>query len=238
LLKEVYTGVNFLFAFHICGTKNQINMKQKFLLSFVLSCMFIVSTRAQISKGATWLGGQLGYSQSSDKSGSITNNKQTGFTISPAVGTAVKDNLIVGIAANYLHYKIKSDQGSSRKDDTYGGGLFIRKYIPVVSRLYIFGDARAYFNRVKSEDISGGGYSTKIKGVDVGIAVTPGVSYAVTKSIQIETGLNSLFNTRYSTRKQNQGFTENKNKTFTTGLFLDNTSQVFIGFRFLINKKA
>jgi opacity protein-like surface antigen len=212
-------------------------MKQKFLLSLVLVCTFIVSTRAQISKGAIWLGGQAGYSQSSDKSGSITNQKQTGFTISPAVGKAVKDNLIVGIAANYLHYKTKSDQGSSRKDDTYGGGLFVRKYIPVVSRLYIFGDARAYFNRVKSEDKSGG-YTTKIKGVDVGIAVTPGVSYAVTKSIQIETGLNSLFNTRYSTRKQNQGFTENKNNTFTTGLFLDNTSQVFIGFRFLINKKA
>jgi opacity protein-like surface antigen len=212
-------------------------MKQKFLLSLVFVCMFIVSTRAQISKGAIWLGGQAGYSQSSDKSGSITNQKQTGFTISPAVGKAVKDNLIVGIAANYVHYKTKSGQGSSRKDNTYGGGLFIRKYIPVVSRLYIFGDARAYFNRVKSEDESGG-YTSKIKGVDVGIAVTPGVSYAVTKSIQIETGLNSLFNTRYSTRKQNQGFTENKNKTFTTGLFLDNTSQVFIGFRFLINKKA
>jgi hypothetical protein len=212
-------------------------MKQKFLLSLLFVCSLVITTQAQINKGATWLGGQVGYSQSSDKNGAVTNSKQTSFTISPAVGTAIKDNLIVGITANYLHYKSESYPGYKKKDNIYGGGVFIRKYIPVVNRLYIFGDARAYFNSVKSED-NPGGNNTKTKGVDVGLAVTPGVSYAVTKSIQIETGLNSLFNTRYSTRKQKQGFTENKTNTFTTGLFLDNTSQLFIGFRFLINKKA
>lgn len=211
-------------------------MKQRFLLSLLFICTLAVTTQAQINKGATWLGGQIGYSQSSDKNGAVTNSKQSSFTISPAVGIAVKDNLIVGIVANYAHSKTESYPNSSRKDNTYGGGVFVRKYIPVVNRFYIFGDARAYFSSVKTEDKSSN--NTTTKGYDVGLSVTPGVSFAVTKSIQIETGFNSLFNTRYSNRKQKQAFTETKSTSFNTGLSLDNQSQLFIGFRFLINKKA
>jgi hypothetical protein len=84
-------------------------MKQRFLLSLLFVCSLVVTTRAQINKGATWLGGQAGYSQSSDKGvSSAVTNKQTSFNISPAIGTAVKDNLIVGIFATYQNYRSKS----------------------------------------------------------------------------------------------------------------------------------
>jgi hypothetical protein len=212
-------------------------MKQRFLLSLLFVCSLVVSTRAQINKGAIWLGGQAGYSQSTNKTGSITTGKVTSFNFSPAVGTAVKENLIVGVFVNYSTYKNKSNITTIKKEETIGGGLFIRKYIPVVNRVYLFGDARAFFNSYKSTD-NYGSPEDKVKGWDAGISATPGVSFAITNKIQIETGLNTLFSTRYQKRNHKAGFTETDESSFNTGLFLDNSSQVFIGLRFLINKKA
>src|SRR5688572_17217982 len=138
--------VHFLFCFSYLRHQKPKYMKQRFLLSLLFVCSLVVTTRAQINKDAIWLGGHAGYSQSSDKglSSSVT-NKQTSFNISPAVGTAVKDNLIVGIFATYQNYKSKSGSITNKKENAYGGGLFVRKYIPIVNRLYVFGDARAYF---------------------------------------------------------------------------------------------
>lgn len=207
-------------------------MKQRFLLSLLFVCSLAVTTNAQINKGATWLGGQVSFGHSSTENAGLK-NKQTSFYIGPAAGKAVKDNLIVGVLANYQHSKSKNGSETTVKSTIYGGGLFIRKYIPVVNRFYIFGDARAYFN-VTSEKTS----DIKIKGWDAGISATPGLSYGVTKNIQLETGLNSLFRIAYQKRNQEQGYTEYKNNAFNAGISLDNTSPIYLGFRFLINKKA
>jgi hypothetical protein len=213
-------------------------MKQRFLLSFLFVCSLAVTTQAQINKGATWLGGQAGYSQSSEEGvSSNTKNKQSSFNISPAVGTAVKDNLIVGISASYVHSKSKSGSTVMTKYNSYGGGVFIRKYIPVVSRLYIFGDAKVSFNAFRTdENISTN--PNKIKGWNVGISATPGLSYAITNKIHIETGVNSLFSTTYEKKNQKQGSSEANSSSFNSGVFLNNNSPLFIGFRFLLNKKA
>ncbi|MCS3799761.1 outer membrane beta-barrel protein [Niastella sp. OAS944] len=216
-------------------------MKQRFLLSLLFVCTLAVTSQAQINKGATWLGGQVGYSQTNSESETTSKTKQTGFNFSPAVGTAVKENLILGVFVNYSTNKTKISSTNTsittKKEELVGGGLFIRNYIPVVNRLYLFGDARVFYNSYKYTDKSNSP-ETKIKGFDAGISATPGLAFAVTDKIQIETGLNNLFSTRYQKRTQTQGISEIENKTFNTGLFLDNSSQVFIGFRFLINKKA
>lgn len=216
-------------------------MKQRFLLSVLFVCSLAVTTQAQINKGAAWLGGQIGYSQTQNETGPTSKSKQTSFNFSPAVGTAVKENLILGVFVNYATSKTKATSINTtttvKKEETVGGGIFIRKYIPVVNRLYLFGDARAFYNSYKSTD-KANSPETKIKGFDAGISATPGLAFAVTDKIQIETGLNNLFSTRYQKRTQTQGINEFENKSFNTGLFLDNSAQVFIGFRFLINKKA
>lgn len=212
-------------------------MKQRFLLSLLFVCSLAVTTQAQIRKGATWLGGQAGYSHTSEEAGpSSSKNTQSNFSISPAVGKAVKDNLIVGISASYAHGKSKSGAAVMSKYNSYGGGVFVRKYIPVIDRLYIYGDASAFFSTSRTNQE----YSTtdRIKTLNVGIGITPGLSYAVTNNLQIETGVSSLFSTMYEKRTQKQGGSEAKYDSFHTGVFLDNKSQLYIGFRFLLNKKA
>jgi hypothetical protein len=198
----------------------------------------VVTTRAQINKGATWLGGQLGYSQSSNKlAASPTKNKSWGFTFNPAIGKAIKDNLVVGASANYQYSRGKSGSTTTSKFSAYGGGVFIRKYIPVVSQLYLFGDARVYANRSIEKTYSSGAEG-KNKLWDIGISATPGLAYAVTKSIQIETGISSLFSVRYQKRDSNQNYIDGKSNAFNAGVLLDSQNPIYIGFRFLINKKA
>jgi hypothetical protein len=213
-------------------------MKQRILLSLLFVCSLVVSTRAQINKGAIWLGGQASYNQSSEKSlGSPTTNKTTGFSINPAIGKAVKDNLVVGISAGYWHSKNKTGSTTNSNYNSYGAGVFIRKYIPVISNLYLFGDARVNVSRGIEKGYSTSGNS-KNKYWNIAISATPGIAYAVTKNIQIETGVNSLFATVYQRRDSKQGTSEGKSSSFNSGILLDNNTPIYIGFRFLLNKKA
>lgn len=209
-------------------------MKQRFLLSLLFVCSLAVTTHAQINKGATWLGGIVAYGQSTSKSFGTT-YKTNSFVVGPSIGKAVKDNLVVGILASYQHSKSPDNTGTTSKTTLFGGGVFVRKYVPIVNQLYLFSDARAYYSNYNAKvNVN----ASKTKGFDVGITVTPGVSYGITKSIQIETGLNALFSTAYQKRTRKEGFSEYKTNNFNTGLSLDNSSALYIGFRFLLKKNA
>ena len=213
-------------------------MKQRFLLSLLFVCSLVVSTRAQINKDAIWLGGQLAYNQSSEKAlGSSTTNKTTGFYINPAIGKAVKENLVVGISVSYSHSKNKTGSTTNSTFNSYGGGVFIRKYVPVISNLYLFGDARVNVSRGIEKGYASSG-NLKNKYWDIAISATPGIAYAVTKNIQIESGVNSLFSAVYQSRDTKQGLSEGKSSSFNSGILLNNNTPIYIGFRFLLNKKA
>lgn len=213
-------------------------MKQRILLSLFFVCSLVASTRAQINKDAIWLGGQASFNQSSEKSlGSSTTNKTTGFSINPAIGKAIKENLVVGISAGYSHSKNKTGSATNSTFNSYGAGVFIRKYIPVISNLYLFGDARLFVNRGIEKGYPAAGL-IKNKYWNIAISATPGIAYAVTKNIQIESGVNSLFSAVYQKRDSKQGLNEGKSSSFNSGILLDNGTPIYIGFRFLLNKKA
>src|SRR4051812_42541372 len=124
-------------------------MKQRFLLALVFVCAFMVTTRAQISKGAIWVGGSFGYNHQGN--GPDTSYTKTNYlNIAPAVGLVVKDNLVVGISLLYGHGKTNtSNSGSGTKSNDYGAGIFVRQYLPIVSRLYFFGQASANYTSSK-----------------------------------------------------------------------------------------
>jgi len=220
-------------------------MKQRFLLSILFVCSFMMTTRAQISKGAIWLGGNIGYNKS--KMGSDTPYLQTSnLNISPAVGIVVKENLVVGIGL--LYRRGKSEHNGNQlesKGNTYGVNIFVRKYIPVVNRLYIFGEAGAGYSTSKGHETWLNYYTNPAtqtkstsKGWSTGLNVTPGLSFAVTKKFHLETSLNSLLGVSYSKSettpdKPNTG-NPSKNENFTAGLFTDGKVQFNIGCRFLL----
>jgi hypothetical protein len=220
-------------------------MKQKVLLSLFFLCTFIVTTRAQqISKGSVWLGGNIGFNQNKTDYDNNPDYKNQSFSISPTIGKAVQDNLIVGINITYQKTKTTNIGGAVNESNEkyYGGGVFVRRYVPVISRLYVFGDVNVWARRYRSDGIpyAGATIKTQTKGGESGVSLTPGISVGINKKLQLETGFNSLFSTYYSKRKttsSTNGYNYT-NETFGAGFNLENKSTFYIGFRLLINNKA
>ena len=95
-------------------------MKQKILLALVLICTCIASVNAQIKKGSIWLGGSLGYGiTENDVSGTAPDAKSRTVSILPAVGLAVKDNLIVGVGLSYTN-KRTENYGITKLEKEFG----------------------------------------------------------------------------------------------------------------------
>jgi hypothetical protein len=209
-------------------------------------CTIIVTPRAQqISKGSVWLGGGISYNQNStDYPDATPDYKFHVWGISPAIGMAVQDNLVVGVKIIYQKSKTTNTGGylGEINEKYYGTGVFIRKYVPVISRVYVFGELNSYAKRYRLDGPPFTGSTAKIKttGVISGVSLTPGVSVGINKKLQLETGFNSLFSTYYSKLKTTSSTTgyNYTNKTFNAGFNLENQSMFYIGFRLLISSKA
>src|SRR5215213_1376453 len=117
---------------------------KKSILLLSLSFYFFSSVNAQITKGSIFLGGDIGASTQKSESMSVL-NKQSGFSISPVVGKAIRENLVFGIELSYAFSKTQyTDQ--EQKINSYGSGIFLRKYKPIgKSGFYIFLHGRAAY---------------------------------------------------------------------------------------------
>jgi hypothetical protein len=206
----------------------------------------MVKTRAQISKGAIWLGGSIGYSTSKGNYQTVPDLKTNNLNINPAIGKVVKDNLVVGI--NFIYNRSNTENSGytvENKGRNYGGGIFVRRYIPVASRLYLFGDASASFQTTNEKSVTNDYNSpaiikTTTKGSISSLGVSPGVSFAINRKIHIESSLNNLFIISYNESNTTSDVIENAKKTSNTsaGLFADGKTQLNIGIRILLNNKG
>lgn len=223
-------------------------MKQRFLLSLLFVCAFIITTQAQIKKGGIWLGGSIGYNEQKTEYEGTSGTKNRTIGISPAIGKVVKENLVVGINLNYYNTKTENNGGSTiveQKGKTYGGGLFVRQYVPVIKQLYVFGQGNVGFSSLKLNETQRDYYGTptkyKTKGWNSSLTITPGVSVAITKNLQLESGFNNLFHISYAKNKRSldaPSAAKTTSSSFSAGLSLENQSAFYLGFRWLINSKG
>lgn len=216
-------------------------MKNIITLFLIATLGFCFTSRAQIKKGSIFLGGDIGGSSQKTKSSGITTNTQSSLTLSPVIGIAVKDDLVVGGDAGYVFFSNKPGLSYSEfKQKDYSLGVFVRKYKPLgKSNFFIFlqarlgGDYNSIEQNLPSErDIT--------KGFSIGINAYPGISYAISKRLYLETGFNNLVSLDYSFQKEEQsGGVVNvaKTKGFGISSSLNNASYLYIGFRLFLNKK-
>jgi len=222
-------------------------MLQKSLLMIVFAFSLFTTAHAQINKGGIWLGGSIAYNeQKTDYPGPSSDYKNRTLGVSPAIGKVVKDNLVVGISLSYYNNKMENNSSSTTqsKGKSYGGGVFIRQYVPVINRLYIFGQGNAGFSttKINQTDRDYNGYTTKYKttGWSSALSITPGIAVSINKNLQLESGFNNLFYVSYSKDKKRAEVpnTTTKNSLFSAGLSLENQSTFYLGFRWLINAKG
>ncbi|MCS3799760.1 hypothetical protein GGD38_005136 [Chitinophagaceae bacterium OAS944] len=225
-------------------------MKLKLLFSVVFVCTLLTTSYAQINKGSTWIGSNFSYGKIKGKLyPSLPEEELKRTSITPSVGMAIKENLVLGVFAAYVNdYRENDDYLLENKSRSYGGGVFVRRYMPVYKQLYIFGEGRLSFNHTKASGKydwgTSGNYSYESKGWATSVALTPGIAYGITQNIQLEAGLASLFNISYERAKAfnsgtNAGNPGNsKAKSFNANVNLDKLSSFTLGVRFLLNKKA
>jgi len=209
---------------------------KKILLSLLL-LFTITLTHAQIKKGAHFLGGSLGiYSEKTFRdtaSDLITNN----FSFTPAYGRAIKDNLIFGgdlIIQTGQYESIYNNE--DRK--SYGAGIFLRKYMELGKKFYLFAEGRlgGYYEKTYavSPYFSEGNY--KREGFTIQAGLYPGVAFAVTNKFHIETGFNNLLYAQYSmtTTDYTGSIYNSQTNRFMIGSSLSGFNGFVVGFRFIL----
>ncbi len=139
-------------------------MRKLLLVSLLISATFFAS--AQITKGSTYIGGSVGVS--SYKREELTATTQEGtrnyFSFNPAVGKAVKENLIAGIDLSYSRSNDKNYYNitDTTEAESIGGGIFVRRYLSIVKRFYFFTQLGVGFGITKIDNRynNGSSYTT------------------------------------------------------------------------------
>ena len=209
-------------------------MKKILLLSFVCFCIVSIAN-SQINKGSILLGGGFNFLNNKETIGNPNQKENsTGFT--PAIGVAIKQNLLIGIQFIYAYSKNTITSSPDYKNNVYGAEIFLRKYLVLGKSFYLFGQTDLYYRHSKYtyDYIT---YATEQKDQSIGIGFYPGISYAVTKRFHLEIGLANLVSFEYSNHKYvNAGVTtENRHGEFFN-VAASSLSNLTIGFRFFLAK--
>jgi hypothetical protein len=202
----------------------------------LLITFFTISTwsaSAQIKKGSILLGGSLQvYTQKSEP----LDTRYTQFGIRPAVGKAIKDNLIAGFDLGFTSNATRNPDSSSIKinEKAYGAGFFLRKYATLGKNFYLFGQGRlgaGYYRNKYSPSVYP---SNRAEGFTIDLNFYPGVAYSVTNKIQLEAGLPSFLSLTYDRFKQHNNY---KGSSFNASTSLSNAGDFSVGVRVLLNRQ-
>lgn len=173
-------------------------------------------SNAQITKGTTYLSGQVEYRH--NESNEFNNlRKDDVFKILPTAGYFIDTNLAVGLGVGYksavTKYKV-GDVGVSNileikdTDNAFVVAPFIRKYWTLSEKLYIFGQLQVplEFGQSKIEATSSGNGgdpilyyfgSQKNNYTHIGVNIKPGLDYFLNKNWSIEATLGEFGYNRY-----------------------------------------
>lgn len=213
-------------------------MRKLYFLA-VICLLAITITHAQIRKGSTFLGGDISASTQKSQTGTDPVLRQSGFTISPVFGKAIKDNLVLGGDLSYGHSKY-DNVGSEQKINVYGAGIFLRKYKPLGSSgFFIFLQGRAGYRYLESTIDTWTTAYDQVKNHTINISAYPGLSYAISRKLHLETGFNNVVSVNYFTEKREIAggtVTTVKNSGFSISSSLNNISNLYLGFRVLLGK--
>lgn len=218
---------------------------KKMTLSGLAIILFASITHAQISKGAIYLGGNIGASTvKQNVDNSATGGKRHTVYINPAAGIAIKNNLIAGVDLSYTNSQSKNYLNyQDYENHTYGGGVFLRKYMAIVNRFYFFAESGLHYsqNKYRSLATPSSSYFSEANQKTIAATLYPGLALHIFKSFYMETSFPDLLELGYSqaTNKSNPygSAITAKDKSFFFDAGLLSTINLNIGLRFIIPKK-
>lgn len=184
----------------------------KKILTIATIVLFGLSVKAQDAsqglKGAWFATSQFGYQQT--KSG---DTKGTNLTVLPIVGTFITPSIAVGAGLGYINIKSETDAKTAANTDLFVIQPLARKYWNVAGSLYFFG-------QLALPVITGKEKESNLKVNQVGLSVSGGFDYFVTKNFSVEFSYD-LANFTSTTLKP-----ENGEKTTVTNFGLAHVANV------------
>ncbi|MCD0472000.1 porin family protein [Flavobacterium sp. JAS] len=145
----------------------------------LISIVFIgLTAKAQDSnqglKGAWFATSQFGYQQTK-----MADLKNTNLSVIPIVGTFITPSVAVGAGLGFINIKADSKAGTAAKTDLIVIQPLARKYWNVAGSLYFFGQLAVPI-------ITGKEKETDLKVNQLGLSVSGGFDYFVTKNFSVE----------------------------------------------------
>jgi hypothetical protein len=217
-------------------------MKNVFYTAILM--LFVASSAsAQISKGKVLLGGNVGFTQYKNETTNTTGYNypsQTFLNISPSIGKVIRENLVLGVQAGIRTQKAKYlPQNTVSKNKYYDGGLFLRRYVPLLKSFYFFGHSAANFSAQKGSESYQDQMRSKTKGWSTSVSLYPGLAYAITRKFYVEAALNNLLVASYGRsetelKDPTSGSDFYKTSSFAISTSLGSNAGFAIGFRFLL----
>ncbi|TDX10751.1 outer membrane beta-barrel protein [Flavobacterium sp. S87F.05.LMB.W.Kidney.N] len=150
----------------------------KKIVTLVSIVLISLTAKAQDSsqgiKGTWFATSQFGYQQTKS-----ADAKNTTLSVLPIVGTFVTPSVAVGAGVGYINIKADSDAGTAAKTDLFVAQPLVRKYWNVAGSLYFFG-------QVAVPIITGKEKESELKVNQVGVSLSGGFDYFVTKNFSVE----------------------------------------------------
>lgn len=200
--------------------------------------LIATNVSAQLEKGSIWLGGSIGFSSSRSENQYSTEVKTQSFSFNPAIGKVVKQNLVAGIELFYNNYnEDRVDQ--EIRNNIYGGGVFVRKYVETFKRVYLFAHAGAIGSVVHNKLDYYSMPDADMKGWQATLSLYPGVSYALNSKVFLEAVFTNFFTIGYASMKTKSAINTNEytNTSFAANANFNIASNFGVGVRFVLPGK-
>ncbi|RYG44677.1 MAG: hypothetical protein EOO01_19060 [Chitinophagaceae bacterium] len=215
---------------------------KKYLLSLaIIAVSFSSFAQTPIRKGAVLLGGNIGGGIKTTKSADTATNKEKGLNVSLVYGKAIRENLILGFGISTWQQKYDNPiSASEQRSSSYGANVFLRKYKQLGnSGFSLF--AQATFNAMYDKSniyTENGPVRERGKGWSVNVTGYPGISYSVSKKLQLESGFVNFLSLGYArnttTIEAPQTTQKFKTNGFSFSSSLNNISALYVGYRILL----
>lgn len=235
-------------------------MNKKFMALAVAGVLVCSLSQAQIKKGSLLFGGSAGYGAYKEETAYSqpysyqAKTKFRNYSVSPSIGKAVKDNLILGLDITFEEQKEKLLSVNSGgigipvmgrtefRSYAKGGGIFARQYWGIATNLYVFAQARLGFAVTRQEfDPASGNRSSYLKGWNANASLYPGLSYAISRKVHFESTFFNLLTLQYKKQKnetdpESGSSNPYTRKGFSVSSSFDNATAFTLGVRVLLSK--
>ncbi len=161
----------------------------------------IMMTLAAVAVAATmnaqgYVGGNIGFSNSTDKTSAAAEVTSTGFAIAPEFGYKLDDKLGVGIVLGFGTGKNKVEDttvnpnvSTETKSTTFSVKPYLRYQALTAGNFNVFVDGGLGFSTTSSDNMKAA--------MDFALFVTPGIAYNVNEKWSIVAKLNDMFSFGY-----------------------------------------